>query len=116
MVLYHASTMYHLLCCIVHKLAYNADEEAELLILEYIKPEKERSAFLKKLNDFGFFSSIRYVPEQQFKLKKGIALDENSSEKQINTVINYISSAFESWFGKDMRAYSEIYVASDQHS
>ena len=116
MVLYHASTMYHLLSCIVHKLAYHSDEQAELLVLEYIKPQKERYAFLTKLNDFGFFSKVRYVPEQKFKLKKGIALDENSTEKEINTVINNIASAFESWFNSDIKNYSDIYVASDQHS
>lgn len=116
MVLYHASTMYHLLSCIVHKLAYHSDEQAELLVLEYIKPQKERYAFLTKLNDFGFFSKVRYVPEQKFKLKKGIALDENSTEKEINTVINNIASAFESWFNSDIENYSDIYVASDQHS
>ncbi|MGN1466856.1 MAG: hypothetical protein ACI4W1_00970 [Ruminococcus sp.] len=116
MVLYHASTMYHLLYCIVHKLSCHSDEESELLLVEYIKPLKERTAFLEKLNEYGFFSKIRYVPEQQFKLKKGIALDENSSEKDIKTVIGNISSAFEKWFGGDMSRYSEIYVASDQHS
>lgn len=116
MVLYHASTMYHLLYCIVHKLSFNSSEDCELLLVEYIKPLKERKAFLKKLKSYGFFSKIRYVPEQQFKLKKGIALDEHSSEKDIKTVINNISSAFEKWFGGDMKKYSEIYVASDQHS
>lgn len=116
MVLYHASTMYHLLYCIVHKLSFNRDKDCELLLVEYIKPLKERTAFLEKLKAYGFFSKIRYVPEQQFKLKKGIALDENSSEKDIKTVINNISSAFENWFGGDMKKYSEIYVASDQHS
>lgn len=108
--------MYHLLCCIVHKLAYYKDDNAELLILEYIKPEKERKAFLDKLLSYGFFSKIRYVPEQQFKLKKGIALNEQSCEKDINTVIDNISSAFENWFSDDMKKYREIYVASDQHS
>ena len=116
MVLYHASTMYHLLYCIIHRLSFNSDEDYELLLVEYIKPLKERNAFLEKLKAYGFFSKIRYVPEQQFKLKKGIALDEHSSEKEIKTVINNISSAFESWFGGDMKKYSEIYVASDQHS
>ncbi|MCD8026489.1 MAG: hypothetical protein LUF33_06090 [Clostridiales bacterium] len=116
MVLYQASTMYHLLCCITHKLAYNDNEESELLMLEYIKPLKERKAFYEKLMKYGFFTRVRYVPEQQFKLKKGIALDENSTEKQINTVIDNISSAFVGWFGEDIKKYREIYVASDQHS
>lgn len=108
--------MYHLLYCIVHKLAFNSDEDCELLLVEYIKPQKERADFFKKLEEYGFFSKIRCVPEQQFKLKKGIALDENSSEKEINIVIGNISTAFEKWFGEDMKKYSEIYVASDQHS
>lgn len=108
--------MYHLLYCIVHKLCFNSDKDCELLLVEYIKPLKERTAFLEKLKAYGFFSKIRYVPEQQFKLKKGIALDENSSEREIKTVINNISFAFENWFGGDMKKYSEIYVASDQHS
>lgn len=108
--------MYHLLYCIVHKLSCHSDEESELLLVEYIKPLKERTAFLEKLTAYGFFSKIRYVPEQQFKLKKGIALDENSSEKDIKTVIGNISSAFEKWFGGYMNRYNEIYVASDQHS
>ena len=116
MVLYHASTMYHLLCCIVHRLAFNSNEDAHLLLLEYIKPQKERESFYKKLCDFGFFSDVRYVPEQQFKLKKGIALNENSTKKQINTVINNISNAFENWFSSDVKNYSNFYVASDQHS
>lgn len=54
MILYHASTMYHLLCCIVHKLAYYPDDDAELLILEYIKPDKNRKSFLKQVIDSGF--------------------------------------------------------------
>ena len=53
MILYHASTMYHLLCCIVHKLAYHPDDNAELLMLEYIKPDKNRKAFLKQVLDSG---------------------------------------------------------------
>ena len=116
MILYHASTMYHLLCCIVHKLAYHPDDDAELLMLEYIKPDKNRKAFLKQVLDSGFFATARYVPEQKFKLKKGNALDDTSNEKEIKAVIENISKAFESWFGEDITKFDEIYVASDQHS
>lgn len=116
MILYHASTMYHLLCCIVHKLAYHPNDDAELLMLEYIKPDKSRKAFLSRILESGFFTSAKYVPEQKFKLKKGIALDDNSSEKEIKTVIENISKAFESWFDEDITQFDEIYVASDQHS
>lgn len=116
MILYHASTMYHLLCCIVHKLAYHPDDDAELLMLEYIKPDKNRKAFLKQVLDSGFFATARYVPEQKFKLKKGNALDDTSNEKEIKAVIENISKTFESWFDEDITKFDEIYVASDQHS
>ena len=87
--------MYHLLCCIVHKLAYYPDDDAELLILEYIKPDKNRKSFLKQVIDSGFFTTARYVPEQKFKLKKGNALDNTSSEKEIKSVIENISKTFD---------------------
>lgn len=116
MILYHASTMYHLLCCIVHKLAYYPDDDAELLILEYIKPDKNRKSFLKQVIDSGFFATARYVPEQKFKLKKGNALDNTSSEKEIKSVIENISKTFENWLDEDITKFEEIYVASDQHS
>lgn len=108
--------MYHLLCCIVHKLAYHRDDDAELLMLEYIKPDKARKSFLKQVMDSGFFNKARYVPEQKFKLKKGIALDDKSSEKEIKTVIDNISKTFENWLDEDITKFEEIYVASDQHS
>lgn len=108
--------MYHLLCCIVHKLAYHPDDDAELLMLEYIKPDKNRKAFLKQVLDSGFFATARYVPEQKFKLKKGNALDDTSNEKEIKAVIENISKTFESWFDEDITKFDEIYVASDQHS
>lgn len=116
MVLYHVSTTYQLLFSIVHKLAYNRDEESELLMLETIRSVPERKSFLERLEKFAFFDKIRYVPERQFKLKKGMALDETSSESDILTVINNYCQAFEAWFGEDLKSFSNIYVASDQHA
>ena len=58
MVLYHLSTTYQLLYCIVHRLARHADEEAGLLMVEYIRPESERKAFIQKLLDTGWFPKI----------------------------------------------------------
>ena len=79
MVLYHLSTTYQLLYCIVHRLARHADEEAGLLMVEYIRPESERKAFIQKLLDTGWFSFVRLVPENQFKLKRGNALHRKST-------------------------------------
>lgn len=116
MVLYHASTMYHVLCAMVHRLAYHGGEEAQLLMMEYTKPLRERKSFAERLTSFGYFSSVRYVPEKQIRMKNGRTLNQNSSEEEINSVIDSVCRAFSSWFGEDMRKFSEIYVASDQHS
>lgn len=113
MVIYHASTMYHLLSCIVHRLAYNPNDEAELLLLEHIRPLNERDEFFKKLESFNFFDRVRKVPTQSMKLSKGLALDENSSEKDIKTVVNNVSRSFANWFNEDITQYREIYVCSD---
>ncbi len=116
MVLYHVSTTYQLLYSIAHKLTYHANEESELLMIEYIRPQNEREAFRQKLLERGFFTRVRYVPERQFKLQKGIALDENSTEKEINTVIDNSCRALIGWFDEDIKKYDKIYVASDQHA
>ena len=49
MVLYHLSTTYQLLYCIVHRLSRHPDEEAGLFMVEYIWPEAQRDEFLQKL-------------------------------------------------------------------
>lgn len=108
--------MYHVLCAIVHRLAYHSGEDAQLLMMEYTKPLNERKSFAKRLTDFGYFSKVRYIPEKQIKMKSGKPLDENSTQEEINAVTDNICRAFESWFGEDMKSFSEIYVASDQHS
>ena len=51
MVLYHLSTTYQLLYCIVHRLARHPKEDAGLLMVEYIFPEKERRDMVQKLLD-----------------------------------------------------------------
>ena len=116
MVLYHAATMYQLLCCIVHKLTYHNNEDSVLLMSEQINPLKEHDMFLEKLDKFGFFTKCRYIPEQKINFKKGMDLNENSSEKEINEVINNICTAFDHWFQDDINQYNKCYVATDQHS
>lgn len=116
MVLYHLSTTYQLLYCIVHRLARHADEEAGLLMVEYIRPESERKAFIQKLLDTGWFSFVRLVPENQFKLKRGNALTETSPPQEIDAVIHNICTCVENWLQLDLSTFSRIYIGSDQWS
>lgn len=116
MVLYHVSTTYQLLYSIAHKLTYHKNEESELLMIEYIRPRNELGEFRAKLLEYGYFTRVRCVPERLIKLQKGIALDEKSSEKDINTVIDNSCRAFIGWYREDLKEYDRIYVASDQHA
>ncbi len=116
MVLYHTATMYQLLCCIVHKLTYHNNEDTVLLMSEQITPIKKHDMFLERLNKFEFFTKCQYIPEQKIDFQKGMALNEDSSEKEINEVINNICTAFENWFEEDIGNYNKFYIASDQHS
>ena len=116
MVLYHLSTTYQLLYCIVHRLARHADEEAGLLMVEYIRPESEQKEFLKKLRDTGWFSFVRLVPENQFKLKRGNALTEESSPQEIEAVIGNVCDCVKNWLNLDLSTFSRIYIGSDQWS
>ena len=116
MVLYHLSTTYQLLYCIVHRLARHPQEEAGLFMVEYIKPESERRQFLQRLQETGWFSFVRLVPENQFKLRRGNALSEESTQQEIEAVIHNICACVENWLQLDLVTCSRIYVGSDQWS
>lgn len=59
MVLYHLSTTYQLLYCIVHRLSRHPDEEAGLFMVEYIWPEAQRDEFLQNYRkQVGFRLSV----------------------------------------------------------
>ncbi len=116
MVLYHLSTTYQLLYCIVHRMARHPQEEAGLLMVEYIRPEKERKEFIKKLEETGWFSFVRLVPENQFKLRRGASLNESSTTQEIEGVIRNVCSCVRSWLNMDLSSFSRIYIGSDQWS
>jgi len=116
MILYHASTSYHVLCCIVHKLAYHKDEKTTFMIVEHMLPKNELEAFINKLDSFSWFDEIISVPEGSFRLSHGKTLNLQSSENDILEVINNICSEVDKWYPSGFHQFKEIYVASDQWS
>lgn len=116
MILYHASTSYHVLCCIVHKLAYHKDEKATFMIVEHMLPKNELKLFIDKLNTFSWFDEILSVPEGSFRLSHGKTLNQNSSEYDILEVIDNICTEVDRWYPSGFRQFKEIYIASDQWS
>ncbi len=116
MILYHASTSYHVLCCIVHKLAYHKEDKATFMIVEHMLPKNELEAFIVKLNSFSWFDEIIPVPEGTFRLCHGKTLDLRSTELDILEVINNICDEVDKWHPAGFHQYQDIYIASDQWS
>ena len=116
MILYHASTSYHVLCCIVHKLSYHKNEKATFMIVEHMLPKNELTEFIRQLNSFSWFDEILSVPEGTFRLCHGKTLNLNSDEYDILEVIDNICQAVDQWFPSGFRQFRKIYMASDQWS
>ena len=116
MVLYHASTVYHTLCCITHKLAKCSKEAAELLIVESMLPQEELQAFVSRLQKTGWFSRVMIVPEGRFLLKRGARLNSESTTKEIDMVIVNICNALEQWYPGNLRKFEEYNIAGDNWS
>lgn len=114
-VLYHGVSVYQVLCCIVHRLAYHEREEAVLMISEHYAPKPERLHFIKNLKHLQIFDEVLVVPEASFKKKRGGKLDENSHSSQIEMVIKNICREFERW-APEIRSFDKIYIASDNWS
>ncbi len=116
MILYHASTSYHVLCCIVHKLAYHNQEEAVFMVVEHMLPKEELQVFLNKLRGFSWFHQIISVPEGSFRMSHGKTLNQQSGEADILEVIHNICRAVDNWYPTGFQQFQKIYVASDQWS
>lgn len=114
-VLYHGVSVYQVLCCIVHRLAYHEKEVAILMISEHYAPKPERMHFIYNLKKLQIFDEVMVVPEANFKKKRGRKLDKNSSPSQIEMVIKNICREFEGWAPK-ISSFDKIYIASDNWS
>lgn len=114
-VLYHGVSVYQVLCCIVHRLAYHEKEEAVLMISEHYAPKPERQHFIQNLKYLQIFDEVLVVPEASFKKKRGGKLDKSSNSSQIEAVIKNICREFEGWAPK-ITSFDKIYIASDNWS
>lgn len=116
MILYHASTVYHTLCCIVHKLSMHREEDATLFIVEYMLPTAELHAYVKKLKSLNWFVDIRIVPEKNFRFQRGFELTEESSKEEIEQVIHNICNSLEKWYKPGFKHFDDYYIAADNWS
>lgn len=116
MILYHGSTAYHALCCIVHKLFYYRNYKAVLMITEYMGPQDELKAFTQKIKELGWFEEVHIVPESSFRRTVGSKLNERSDAETIENTINKMNENLLEWYPSGFSHFEEIYMAADQWS
>lgn len=116
MILYHASTVYHTLCCIVHKLSNHHEEDAVLFIVEYMLPTNDLHAYVKNLKRMDWFRDIRIVPEKNFRFQRGFELTDDSSKEDIEQVIRNICNSLEKWYKPGFKHFNEYNIAADNWS
>lgn len=111
-ILYHGATVYQVLSCIVHRMAYHAKDDTVLMIAEHYANGQVLENFTQKIKQLELFDDVWIVPEKEFKKKRGKKLGQKSSKTDIEQVIQNICQAFENWC-PNFSEFEEIYVASD---
>ena len=113
MILYHSSTAYHVLCAVVHKMCYHGDEDAVLMITEYLFSGKDSYVFLRRLKQSGWFKEVLVIPERQLKKEIGKRLNESSTRDEIEEVLDKTCNAVKNWSTYEFEKFDEIYVSAD---
>lgn len=103
MILYHAITNYHILCCIIHKLEYNNDKDCILYISKY---NKDKKSIEQKLKEHRFFKEVKILEEFPFTVEKNID----------NNIINKICNYVEKNNLDNLKTYKEYYICGDHYS
>lgn len=116
MILYHGSTAYHILYCIVHKVFYHKEEPGVLMITEYMAPQEELQSFIHKLEEKKWFQEIVVVPEARFRRIVGQKLEERSDTEEIENTIAKMNELVEAWYPAGFSQFDKIYLAADQWS
>lgn len=116
MILYHGSTAYHILYCIIHKVAYHPNDKAVLMMTEYMAPAEELRVFIEKIRKRGWFEEILVVPEARFRRSVGQKLTERSEVEEIENTIAKMNELLLEWYPSGFEQFEDIYLAADQWS
>lgn len=105
MILYHAITNYHILCCILHKIIYNNDKECILYISSINKDKQKLTENIKKTN---IFKNVEIYKEYNFgKIQKN---------KNFSSIINEISNHTKKNINIKLNDIEEFNICGDQYS
>ena len=113
MLLYHSSTAYHVLCAVVHKLCYHREDDAVLMITEYLLAGTGQEAVIGRLKKAGWFEDIIIIPERQLKKDIGKRLNESSTRDEIEEVLDKTCEVVKDWSRYRLEDFNDIYVSAD---
>ena len=113
MLLYHSSTAYHVLCAVVHKLCYHREDDAVLMITEYLLAGTGQEAVIGRLKKSGWFEDIIIIPERQLKKDIGKRLNESSTRDEIEEVLDKTCEVVKDWSRYRLEDFNDIYVSAD---
>lgn len=116
MILYHGSTAYHILYCMIHKVFYHREDKAVLMMTEYMAPAEELKSFIAKIKEGGWFEEVLIVPEARFRRTVGQKLTERSEVEEIENTIAKMNELLLEWYPAGFEQFENIYLAADQWS
>lgn len=105
MIIYHAITNYHILCCILHKIIYNKDKKCTIYISSINKDKKRLE---KTIIESKIFDNVEIFKEFNFSSIK----PNDSIKNSISKISNYLLENNEINF-KEIEEYN---VCGDQYS
>lgn len=116
MILYHCGTMYHLLCCILHKIKYNREKDAVLIISEFMQRKEVLDEIVENTKKTGWFHQVIISPEREIKKYRKGTLSEESTIEEVTAVAESIASGVEKEIKLDFNKFEEINIASEHWS
>ena len=109
MIFYYAFSIYHLLCCILHKLKYHSDHEA-ILALSGMFPYKKIIANLKAS---GVFKDISVIDDKEIITFVRNRIDPSTPARKIQSLVNENCRWVKKQLPYDLESFFEINIALD---
>lgn len=107
--LYYAMTNYHLICCILHKMIYNDEKDATLVLSSFLTNSQPN--LLNAIKNSNIFKKVIVYNEiEVIKTKK--LLNNNELKKEIERICSLV----EKTIGKQLKKSQNIYLCSDFYS
>lgn len=108
MKLYYGLTNYHLLCCILHRLIYNSNEEAIFVASQGILKSR-----IETLEESNIFDTVYYLEDTNIRNKYFEGLNEKTAPSEIEKIANEFSNKYEKILPFNINEFDDFYLSAD---